>query len=193
MPKKKKKASRSLAPRLCERKCRSTGKPLAYATFNGRYVSFGPAGPDAQRRYDEFVARWLSNGRRIEDPDQPPDDYLVEDLVADYLEHARTYYVDPDTGKPNGEYVNLRAILLGSQRDDPDVVPSVFDMFGKMPAREFGPLALRAVRERMVQSGRICRKEINSRVHRIRRAWRWAVSHEKVPATAVDALTASRR
>lgn len=186
MPKHSKKA---IAPRLCERTCRSTGRPLAYATFNGRYISFGPAGPEATRRYEEFLARWLANGRLLDAPaDAAP--YLVEDLVADFLEHARSFYVDPTTGKPNGEYVNLRAVLLGGKRGDEGLAaaPSVVDLFGKMPAHEFGPLALRAVRESMVECGRLCRKEINARVHRIRRAWRWAASMEKVPAAAVQAL-----
>jgi integrase len=163
-------------PRLCKRVCKSTGKPLAYATFNGRYIAFGPAGPEAQQRFDVFLARWLANGRKLEDP--PTDGpYLVEDLVLDFLDHARTHYASADGGRPTGEYVNLRGALA-----------PVLELFGAMPAAEFGPLALRAVREQLVDGGRLCRKEINARVHRIRRAWRWAASMQKVPGAVVADL-----
>ncbi len=171
------KQKKPLAPSLCERVCKSTGRTLTYATFNGRYVAFGPAGADATRRYEEFVARWLSNGRTLPAEAAAEAPYSVDDLVADYLDHAKAFYAGPVEGKPGAEYRNLRAALAPVQ-----------EMFGAMPAADFGPLALRAVREQMVEGGALCRKEINNRVHRIRRAWRWAASMEKVPGSACDAL-----
>lgn len=164
-------------PTLCTRKSSATGKPIAYATFGGKFVSFGPAGPDAQQRFDEFLAKWLANGRRLDDDVAGEREvYRVEDLVADFLEHARTYYVTP-AGKTGGEFVNLRLALA-----------PVLELFRELPAAEFGPVALRAVREKMVAGGRLCRKEINNRVHRIKRAWRWAASNEKVLGTLVESL-----
>lgn len=60
-------------------------------------------------------------------------------------------------------------------------------MYGKTVAAEFGPLALRAVRTRMIESG-LARTEINARIHRVRRMFRWAASVELVPAGIVVAL-----
>ncbi len=164
-------------PTLCTRKSAATGKPIAYATFGGKFVSFGPAGPDAKQRFDEFLAKWLANGRRLDDDVAGEREvYRVEDLVADFLEHARTYYVTP-AGKTGGEFVNLRLALA-----------PVLELFRELPAAEFGPVALRAVREKMVAGGRLCRKEINNRVHRIKRAWRWAASNEEVSGSLVESL-----
>lgn len=173
-----KNTKKSDAPTLCTRRSES-GTLLCFARFNGKQVSFGPAGPEGQRRYDEALAKWLANGRRLDDVDASDDggDYRVDELVGDYLAHARTFYVDASTGAPNGEYLNMRAALS-----------PVLERFRDLPAAKFGPVALRAVRDAMVDSGKLCRKEINNRVHRIRRAWRWAASMEKVPAGVVEAL-----
>ncbi len=51
-------------------------------------------------------------------------------------------------------------------------------------AKDFGPLALRAVGDRMVANG-LARTSVNARVNRIRRAFKWASSVELVPAAVV--------
>ena len=48
------------------------------------------------------------------------------------------------------------------------------------PSAAFGPLALKAVREEMIRAGN-CRSEINRRVGRIVRMFKWGVSEELVP------------
>ena len=48
-----------------------------------------------------------------------------------------------------------------------------------MIAAEFGPLALKAVRGELIKSG-LCRSEVNKRVGRIVRAFKWAVGEELV-------------
>lgn len=65
------------------------------------------------------------------------------------------------------------------------------------PAASFGPLALKAVRKKMIDGG-LSRKLINQRVGRIRRLFKWGVSEELVPASvhhgllAVEGLKAGR-
>jgi len=56
-------------------------------------------------------------------------------------------------------------------------------------AKDFGPLALKAVRETWIAEG-IARRYINQRVGRVVRAWRWAVENEMVPADCWHALKA---
>jgi integrase len=63
------------------------------------------------------------------------------------------------------------------------------EFYGRTPAREFGPLALKAVRQRMVESG-LCRGVVNQRVGRIKRVFKWAVSEELVPPGTFEALRA---
>ncbi|MEO1497381.1 MAG: hypothetical protein AAFV43_09550 [Planctomycetota bacterium] len=58
---------------------------------------------------------------------------------------------------------------------------------GDQPAADFGPLALKAVRERMVAEG-LSRSYINQSVNRIRRAFRWAAGEELIDAAIPAAL-----
>ena len=61
-------------------------------------------------------------------------------------------------------------------------------LYGPVPALEFGPKALQAVRERMIASGRLNRATLNDRVRRIVAAFRWATAQELVPASVHQAL-----
>lgn len=56
-------------------------------------------------------------------------------------------------------------------------------------AKDFGPLALKAVRETWIAEG-IARRYFNQRIGRVIRAWRWAVKNEMVPADCWHALKA---
>ena len=51
------------------------------------------------------------------------------------------------------------------------------EWYGKQPAVEFGPLALKAVRERMVDED-LSRGYINDHIDRIKRMFKWAVAEE---------------
>jgi hypothetical protein len=103
-----------------------------------------------------------------------PDALRVSELIVAF-EHAKKHYRHPD-GTPTGELDNYRDALRPLRR-----------LFGDTLAREFGPLRLRAVRDDMVKAA-LCRSTINARVHRIRRAFRWAASMELIPASVVEAL-----
>ncbi len=80
-------------------------------------------------------------------------------------------------GTPTGELDNFRDALRPLRR-----------FYGGTPAKDFGPLALRAVREEMIKSGRLARPTINARIGRLRRIFRWAASMELIPGTVVPAL-----
>lgn len=175
---KRQRARNNEGPRLCERRSQATGRTLYYATFNGRQVAFGSDLEIARQRHAATVAQWLANGRSIGNADgSAATPYLVEELLADYLDHAREYYGAGDDGKGTGEYRNLLLALA-----------PVDEMFGALPVEQFGGIALRTVRDRLVAEGRLCRREINARVHRIRRAFRWAVSHQKAPESVVGTM-----
>lgn len=55
------------------------------------------------------------------------------------------------------------------------------------PAESFGPLALKVVRERMVEAG-LARTNINHHVDRVRRCFRWGASEQLVSASVLTAL-----
>jgi integrase len=63
------------------------------------------------------------------------------------------------------------------------------ELYSRISVHEFRPLALKAVRQRMIDSG-LCRTLINRRVNRIRRVFKWGVENELVTAAALHALQA---
>ena len=92
-----------------------------------------------------------------------------------FWERAQRHYRYPD-GRPTRELDNLRDALRPLRR-----------LYGHTQARDFGPLALRAVQQEMERAG-LCRTVINDRIKRTRRAFRWAVSVELIPPSVVQAL-----
>src|SRR5262249_54201006 len=60
-------------------------------------------------------------------------------------------------------------------------------LHGHTPARDFGPLALKACRARMVRKG-WARTYVNSQVDRVRRMFRWAADEELLPRSGHDNL-----
>lgn len=60
-------------------------------------------------------------------------------------------------------------------------------LYGLTPAKNFGPKALKLVRQSMIEAD-LCRRQINARVNRIRRAFKWAVSEELIPPSVIEGL-----
>ena len=104
-----------------------------------------------------------------------PDTTLINDIIVAFMEFAEGHYVGPD-GTPSGEIINLR-----------EAVKPLRVLYGYTPADKFGPLGLRAVRDKMIDQG-LSRTTINSRINRIRRVFRWAASVELVPGAVVQSL-----
>lgn len=173
---------------------RLTTRPPAYVhhrpsgqarvRLGGRDFYLGPYGSEESRReYDRVVAEWLAAGRQA--PTRPataagsrvaPDGMTVTELVAAYWRFADGYYVKG--GQPTSEVHNIRLALRPLK-----------DLYCHTPARDFGPLALKAVRDSLIGSG-LLRSEINKRVGRIVRCFKWAVSEELVPPEVLQALKA---
>jgi integrase len=156
-----------------------------------RDVLLGKYGTTASRQeYARVITEWETNGRRLPDPQQgTAADLSVNELVLAFLRHAETNYRHAD-GTSTNELTDFRLSLR----------PLVY-LYGLTPARDFGPLALKAVRKLMVdgythpkhgpQKG-LCRGVVNQRIGRIRRMFRWGVENEMVPAPVLQALLAVR-
>lgn len=144
---------------------------------------------ESKDAYDRLIAEWLASGRNL--PTAAPDPRppargeapapascpgpRVKDILIAYLDHAPTYYRGRD-GKPTPELDNLTAALEPVKR-----------LCGETAVASFGPLALRAVRQSMIDGG-LSRKVINARINRIRRCFRWVASVERIDASIVHAL-----
>ncbi|HVK18562.1 MAG TPA: site-specific integrase, partial [Fimbriiglobus sp.] len=143
-----------------------------------RDVLLGPYNsPESKAEYERVLAEL-----RVSPTATPslPDrrlDLTVAELALAYLRYAEGYYVGPD-GKPTSTLTGVRLSLRPLRQ-----------LYGHTPAREFGPLALKAVRQKFAESG-IGRVEVNRRTRVVRRAFKWGVAEELVPANVYHALAA---
>jgi integrase len=132
--------------------------------------------PSAEVRvaYDSLIAEWIANGRRLPGPAAEP--FTVTELIVAFLtRHVGTHYRRQD-GTPTTEVSEYRQTLR-----------AVRELFGRVPAAEFSPLKLKAIREQMIAAG-LARTTINQRVDRVKRMFKWAVGEELVPETVHRAL-----
>jgi integrase len=130
-----------------------------------RDVLLGPHNTDASKaEYERVLAEWRATGGRS----VTPAGLTVNELILAFWRHAEQHYRRPD-GTPTNELNDYRLSLRPLK-----------ELYGHSPTAEFGPLALKAVRQTMVESG-LCRGVVNQRVGRIRRMFKWAASEELVP------------
>jgi integrase len=101
---------------------------------------------------------------------------LAELLLA-YFEHADRHYRGPD-GRPTSEIYEVKIVLRALR-----------ELYADTPVAAFGPLCVKAARQRWVNEGR-SRTECNRRVMIIKRIFKWAVS-EELAAPAVYQAVAS--
>jgi integrase len=147
---------------------------LADGSGNRRDVLLGQYGsPESQAEYARVLAEWESNGRRL--PRAAGAALPVAELILRYWRWAEGYYQD-DEGNPGQELDNLRVALRPLRK-----------LYGHTPAKDFGPLALRAVQEELVGRG-LSRNVVNARVNRVKRCFKWAASCELIPAGVYAAL-----
>jgi integrase len=151
----------------------------AVVTLNGRDHSIGKYGSvESRAEYDRLLAEWLARGRQTPaaDPRSDPAALTVSELLLAYVRFADGYYVK--NGKPTSEAGNVRLALRPLR-----------PLYGHTPARDFGPLALKAVRAEMVRSD-LCRTEVNKRVRHVVRVFKWGVGEELVPPSVHHGLRA---
>jgi integrase len=144
--------------------------------ISGRRRDFllGSFGTDESRReYTRVINEWQENNHRF--PGQAPSDLTVVEMILAFWHHVERHYRHPD-GTPTSEVDNFRLSLKPLK-----------ELYGHAPAAKFGPLALKAIRRSMIDA-KLARGVINQRIGRIRRAFKWAVSEEMIPASVIHAL-----
>ena len=163
-------------PRLVDalpkyRKHKASGQ--AVVTLNGRDHYLGPHGSSASKAfYDRLIAEWLIQGRTAKAP--TVEAITVTILAARYLRYAKGYYLK------DGKCTRVVPAIKQS-------IKYLRDWYGASPASEFGPLALKAVRQKMIDDG-LSRNYINDHVARIKRMFKWGVSEQLVPPAVYQGL-----
>jgi len=112
-------------------------------------------------------------------------DLTVNELILRFWRHVESHYRHAD-GTPTAEQDNFRLSLKPLK-----------ELYGHSLAANFGPLALKTVRKKMIDA-KLTRSLINQRISRVKRLFKWAVAEELVPASvhygliAVEGLKAGR-
>lgn len=109
---------------------------------------------------------------------RPVGQLTIRDLILAYLRFADGYY--RKNGEPTGEYDSIRHSLKPLRR-----------LYGQLGVSDFGPLALKAVRDELIKAD-LCRNEINKRVGRMVRMFKWGVENEYVDPMTHHALSQVR-
>jgi integrase len=153
------------------RKHRASGQ--AIVTLDGRDHYLGPHGTKASKaEYDRLIGEWLANGRRST---PSTSNAYVSELIEGFWTHAETYY----GGTPHrGELGSYRLVLQILKR-----------LYGRTFVRDFGPSALKGVRQAMIEAGWV-RSYVNRQTGRLRHVFKWGVEHEYVPVTVYQTLLA---
>lgn len=137
-----------------------------------RDVLLGQYGtPESRLEYARIIAEWEANGRRLPRPsaEGSAPSLSINELILAYWPHVQNYYRHPD-GTPTSE---VDAIRLALRR--------LKQLYGHTPAAAFGPLALEALRQRMIAEG-LCRTRINRDLPRVKRMFKWAGARQLVAA-----------
>ena len=153
---------------------------------DGRDVLLGVYGSDESRiRYVQLIAR-LAGGVLLDpladsqrgkaagrDSEADPGP-TVGELCLSFLRHAETHYVK------NGVQTSEVHILKS-------VIRPLNELYGMLPASDFGPLALKAVRIKMVELG-WTRGTVNAAMSRVRRIFKHAVADELSDSSVLQRL-----
>ncbi len=168
-------------PKLSQHK--ASGK--AVVRLSGVDVYCGMFGtPEAKQACDQAIAVWLARGRT---PDQTRRigkvagsqsvGISVNQVLHSFWLHAEKHYRGPE-GKPTSQLAEYR-----------QTIRAIRELYGLEAVEKFGPLALKAVREKMVFAG-LSRSEVNRRVMLARRIFKWAAGEELITFEVYQRLTA---
>ena len=145
------------------RQKRARHADLAFVDLGGKRVYLGEYGSRQSRRdYDRRIQEWMAgqHSPRIDESS-----LSIVELIERYHHFAAEYYRKPD-GSTSSELNNIRLALR-----------PVRELYADQLAVDFGPRALKAVRERMIEM-RHCRNQINKNIRRITRMFKWAVAED---------------
>jgi integrase len=147
----------------------------AIVSIQGHDFYLGPWNSKASKvEYDRIISEWLAAGRQLPIAGGNASDLTIVEILARYKQFAIQHY--RKDGVSTGEWENIQHAIEPLKR-----------LYGRTLVGDFGPLALKAIQREMVAGG-VSRGVINSRIGKIKRIFRWAVSEQLAPPSVVVAL-----
>jgi integrase len=183
----KRKSRRIGPPPYCHHK--SSGQ--AYVNLDGKEHYLGKHNtPASLQAYAVLLAEY-SSGAVIDETGKAATTetgLTIAELALAYVKHAQNYYMK--NGQRTDEVSCIKSALC-----------DLMKLYGDLPAGEFGPIALKAVRHKMTEERdrkigkkvfkvKWTRRYINKCVGRIRRMFKWAIENELVEPTVLLKLQA---
>jgi integrase len=129
---------------------------------------------ESRAEYARLVAE-LATGASAEAVVNQPATPTVDEMLLAWWMWAENHYRRED-GSQTNQLVEYKYTLKPLRK-----------LYGHTKAKDFGPLALKTVREKMIEA-QWCRNQINSRVGKIKRVFRWAASEQLIPVEVYTAL-----
>jgi integrase len=149
----------------------------ARVRIEGHDHYLGPWGsPEAEAEYRKIVGEYLVSGQTPHRTDTPAPLLSVNELLLAFLRHAQTHYVK--NGRVTAEYDCFKSALRPLR-----------ELYGMINADDFGPVALKVVRQQMI-AAQWTRRYVNKSICRIRHVFRWGVENELVSPLTLQALQA---
>ena len=131
--------------------------------------------PESRLEYVRLLAEWYVHGGTL--PKSQGHDLTVVELAAAFMRYAKDHYRDPD-GRPTHEVKTYHAVIRRLTR-----------LYGHTRPEDFGPLALKALREQMIDEG-LARRTVNQHTNRIRRIFKWATENQLIEPDVLHGLQA---
>lgn len=156
------------------RKQKSKSGDRAFVEIAGTRHYLGVHGSDESReRYARLLAEWTTTGRA---GSHDPNEITIAEIVSAFWTWCEGYYGDKPKRGTTSEPEHFRLALR-----------PLVSLYGRTKAAEFGPLKLRAVRQKLIDQG-LCRTHINRQVIRLKRLFKWAGSEELIPGSVYHGL-----
>lgn len=150
----------------------------AVVCLSGKDIYLGPFdSSDSKERYHRLLAEWQATGRTVP-PLMPKEQVTVTEVLAAFWQYAQGRYKHTVRG-PGHFRIAFKTVR---------------QLYGSVPAVEFGPKSLRTVRDAYIAektpTGRNpTYRTVNRKVWCVQEAFRWAAETELISATAYHALT----
>lgn len=156
----------------CQR--RTQGRDLGFVEINGHRHYLGPHNtPQSLERYHRLIAEWMASGQTVT---VNPQEITIVELSNQFFRWAGGYYVRD--GEPTHELANITLALRPLK-----------ELYGHSKAADFGPRALKAIREKIIADGG-SRRYVNRQIGIIKRMFKWAVAEELIPSAIHHGLQA---
>lgn len=178
--------ARRSTPPPSYRKCRIHGNLRAVTTLNDsvtgqrRTIYLGLYGsPESREKYARLLAQWETCGRRLPGAGDSRITLTISGPTITQLCHAFWVAIQ-------GQYSHQQASHFKA------CIRLLKGFYGEMPVKDFGPKALRLLRNQMICGGdgrRLwTRNYINRQIGLLRQIFRWGVSHEMIPVSILETL-----